>query len=147
MQPFDTYPGEGRDLLGQPKRKDNARYGYGLELQRLTGQRTCAYCQVSLVDDYYHWLLLSVDHVLPRGEAMRLGVPVKFCEDFVNLVLCCSACNGFGNRYTTSYAPRNQWDLESFIRVRDEVFVARSELIAARGKEELNFFLSRPWDK
>ena len=60
---------------------------------------SCAYCDVSLVDDYYHWLLMSVDHVVPSSEAKRLGIPVASYEDYINLVLCCSGCNGFGNRF------------------------------------------------
>src|SRR5947209_5141475 len=114
MSPFDAYPSGGQILLGKPKNQANCRYGYGLELQLLTGQTKCAYCQVSLIDDYYHWLLMSVDHVVPKGEALRLGVPLEYYEDFINLVLCCTGCNGFGNRYRLLYEPQPQWDLQNF---------------------------------
>jgi hypothetical protein len=82
MNPFDSYPAGGRSPLGRPKRTDNCRYGYGLELQRKTGQTCCAYCGVSLVDDYDHGLLLSVDHVVPRSQGLLLGIPVAYTEDF-----------------------------------------------------------------
>ena len=87
MEPFFSYPGHGRQPLGRPRDPTGAcRSGYGLGLQRLTGQTSCAYCGVSLVDTYAHWLLLSVDHVVPRGEAQRLGVAATLYEDAINLV-------------------------------------------------------------
>ncbi len=73
MNPFEVYPGAGRVLLGKPKNTSNCRYGYGLELQRLNGQTNCAYCQVSLIDDYYHWLLMAVDHVVPKGRSKTIA--------------------------------------------------------------------------
>lgn len=52
MKAFDRYSEEGEVLL--PKAPfDNTRHGYGMALQRLTGQTTCAYCDVSLVDNFY----------------------------------------------------------------------------------------------
>ena len=40
-RPFDQYPKDGLKIL--PKlRKDKARHGYGLELQRYTKQTSCA---------------------------------------------------------------------------------------------------------
>ena len=71
MNVFDRYPLGGRVLLGRPKNLTGAcRSGYGLELQRRTGETSCAYCDVSLIDEYHHWLLLSIDHVVPGGEAL-----------------------------------------------------------------------------
>ena len=65
MKPFDSYPGDRIELLPRSGGA-NARREYGLKLQRLTGQSSYAYCGVSLVDDYYHWILLNVDHVYTR---------------------------------------------------------------------------------
>jgi hypothetical protein len=148
VEPFNQYPGGGRAPLGRPKRTDNCRYGYSLELQRRTGQTRCAYCAVSLVDDYYHWLLLSVDHVVPRGEALRLGIPAEYTEDFFNLVLCCAGCNGFANRYVVPPTPESAlpvWGLDRFLELRDRVFADRSRRIAERRAAEQAFFDSRPW--
>ena len=145
---FETYPKGGRILLGRPKNPGNCRYGYGLELQRLTGQTACAYCGVSLVDDYYHWLLMSVDHVVPSGEAKRLRIGPEFYEDLINLVLCCSGCNGFGNRFRLpyDYRPGGLWTLQRFADLRDESFNTRLQSIANRRASEQNFFASQPWN-
>src|SRR5215211_1072028 len=43
VQPFDSYPHGGRALLGR-RTGGNARWEYGLKLQRLTGQTRCAWC-------------------------------------------------------------------------------------------------------
>ncbi len=66
MEPFASYPEQGRKPLGRPRDLTGARRsGYGLSLQRMTGQSACAYCGLSLVDTYEHWLLMPVDHVVP----------------------------------------------------------------------------------
>ncbi len=149
MQPFDAYPGKGQVLLGRPKNNDNCRHGYGLDLQRRTGQTTCGYCGLSLIDEYAHWLLLSVDHVVPRGQAVTLGIDAVYFEDVINLVLCCAGCNGFGNRYTVPLpaAERGPWDLPTFVALRDTVFAARSIVISARRATELAFYQSKPWER
>ena len=144
MEPFDRYPGGGRELLG-PGRGANARHEYGLKLQRVTGETTCAYCGVSLVDDFYRWLLLQVDHAVPAGEARRLGVPRTYYEDLVNLVLACSGCNGFDNRHAVAREPQAVWTLAEFLALRDEVFAGRRQRVAERRARELVFFRAQPW--
>lgn len=146
MNVFDQYPEGGRTLLGRPRNLTGAcRSGYGLDLQRKTGQTRCVYCGVSLVDDYYHWLLLSVDHVVPRGEAARLGIPVQFSEDAINLLLCCAGCNGFGNRYRCVAEPKPDWTLQEFVQLRDAIFEERTRSIAARRSIERKLFDAQPW--
>ena len=146
MSVFDRYPSGGRTLLGKPRNLTGAcRSGYGLELQRLTGETTCAYCGVSLVDDYHHWLLLSIDHVVPTGEARRVGIGPEFSEDAINLVLCCAGCNGFGNRYQATIAPQPSWTLDQFLSLRDHIFEDRSARIGVRRAGESAFFESTPW--
>lgn len=147
MNPFHTYPQSGQVLLGRPRNPVNCRSGYGLELQRVTGQTNCAYCGVSLVDNYYHWLLMSVDHVVPRGEALRLGISTQYSEDFINLVLCCAGCNGFGNRYRLPHEPRPFWQLHEFVEIRDEAFAARFTSIMIRREAEQKFYWSKPWER
>ena len=150
MNPFDLYPEDGRKPLRSPKDWSNCRHGYGLELQRLTGQTRCAYCQVSLVDDYYHWLLMSVDHVIPRGAGKAVGIQSIYLEDFINLVLCCAGCNSFNNRYVI---PNNlkerlpDTELERFLALRDRVFEDRRARIAERRAREQDFFAGKPWEK
>ncbi len=144
MEPFDRYPGGGAELLGR-RRGDNARHGYGLRLQRVTGISACAYCGVDLSARYHDWLTLQVDHVVPAGVARSLGIPVEYYEDMVNLVLSCSACNGFDNRYVSTGAARGIWDLPSFVEFRDQVFIERSARIRACHQRERAFFDTSPW--
>ena len=145
MKPFDTYPDDRVKLL--PRRTGaNARHEYGLELQRLTGQHECAYCGVDLVHDYYHWLLLSVDHVIPVSECRRLGIPEGWADSYSNTVLSCSGCNGLDNRFrVTEKESRKVWTLEQFFRLRNHVFALRKARIQAGRERALQFFESQPW--
>jgi hypothetical protein len=146
VQPFDAYPGGGRVLLGRLVFGDGTcRTGYGLSLQRKTGQTACAYCGVDLTSDYYRWLLLSVDHVVPAGEARRLGVPLALYDDAINLVVACSGCNGFLNRYRCADERRDVWSLDDFLELRNRVFGHRYGLVAARRAREIAAFERRPW--
>lgn len=144
VMPFDAYPHGGQQLLGRLS-GGSARWGYGLRLQRITGQTRCAWCDVDLVANYYRWLLLSVDHVVPTSEAKRLGIPLEFSADSVNHVLACTGCNGFDNRYQGTQLPQETWTLEEFIALRDAVFRERLPRIAQRRARDLEFFESRPW--
>lgn len=147
MEPFVSYPDQGRIPLGPPRNLNGTcRSGYGLSLQRLTGQTSCAYCGLSLVDTYAHWLLLSVDHVVPRAEALRLGIDLSLSEDTINLVLCCAGCNGFGNRYRTTESPQSPWTLDAFLALRDRVFAERSKLVEGRRGRERVLFAARSWE-
>ena len=147
MLPFDSFPGGGRQLLGRPKAgSGSSRTGYGLSLQRMTGQSCCAYCGVDLTDNYYHWLLLTVDHVVPVGESVRLGISEDFYQDAINLVLACSGCNGFLNRYRCDGEPLSAWTLDQFVALRDKVFAHRFDLIRARREQEVRLFENKPWD-
>lgn len=146
MQPFDTYPSEESELLKPLKGTDNCRHGYGLNLQKRTGQTRCAYCGISLVDDYYHWLLLAVDHAVPASAGKPLGIPPDMLEGLVNKVLVCSGCNGFDNRYAVANeTPRANWTLREFIELRDRVFSERKLRIAERRAREMSFFDQKPW--
>jgi hypothetical protein len=143
---FDRYPNSGRQLLGRPSSGDGTcRSGYGLALQRLTGGSTYAYCGVSLVDDYHHWLLMSIDHVVPSAEARRVGISPSFSEDAINLVLCCAGCNDSGNRYRCEIGPRENWTLDEFLTLRDAIFADRFQRIAMRRAREMTVFESKPW--
>jgi hypothetical protein len=144
VEPFDSYPDGGRALLGR-RSGSNARWEYGLKLQRLTGQTRCAWCDVDLVSDYHHWLLLTVDHVVPTAEVRRLGIPLDLSEDFLNLVISCAGCNGFDNQYRSTKTPLQAWSIEDFAAFRDAVFLERRPRIAKRRDSEMEFFRGRPW--
>jgi len=98
MQPFDSYPHQGRALLGVVK-GSNCRHGYGLRFMQVTGQTSCAYCGRNFVDSYENWLNIALDHVIPISVCSGLGFAAEWVDDYANKVLACSACNGFRNRF------------------------------------------------
>ena len=147
MKPFDQYPDDGYKILPRPVGGANARHGYGMYLQSVTNQTTCAYCDVSLVDEYYHWLLLQTDHVIPRGECNRLGLPSEWQESMSNMVICCSACNQFDNRYRVSFDTAGDWTVAGFFELRDSVFRDRREKILKKHEGERRFFETSPWKR
>ena len=141
--PFVFYPHQGRKLLGCVS-GDNCRYGYGLKFQRLTGQDHCAYCGMNLVGSYENWLAMALDHVVPNSVCKSLGLPEEWNQDYSNRVLCCTACNTFGNRYKPEIGdvPKT---LEEFFDLRDSVFIERKIRILERHKKERLFFERKPW--
>lgn len=146
MMPFDQYPGAGAELIGKCGGA-NCRHEYGLKLQRLTGQTSCAYCGLSLVDTYEHWLLMSVDHVVPTKTGLALGINKLWLEDYCNTVLCCAGCNGFRNLYKLAAAMVAPTEVASFIELRDVTFATRKDLILAAREKERDFYNGRPWEK
>jgi 5-methylcytosine-specific restriction endonuclease McrA len=139
MLPFDTYPDGDRGLLGVYK-GSNCRHEYGLKLHQLTGQHSCAYCGMSLVDCFEHWLMMTVDHVVPDSACKDLGIYPKWIHDYSNLVLCCHACNNLDNHYKlpkTTVTPKTP---EEFHQLRDDTFRIRKERILKRREEEREYF-------
>ena len=142
MKPFDDYPGGGNTILKKMGRA-NARREDGLWLMKNAGQDRCAYCEVSLVDDYYHWLLLNVDHVIPASECTRLGVPNEWHHSFTNTVLACFGCNLFDNRYRIEWEKPKatyEWTVPLFVSLRDKVFKERKGRILYRRSDEISFY-------
>ncbi len=142
LKPFDAYPEGGNTILKRMGRT-NARREDGLWLMKNALQDRCAYCGVSLVDEYHHWLLLNVDHVIPVSECSRLGIPRDWHHSFTNAVLACFGCNLFDNRYTiqwTSPKPEASWTVSDFIVLRNEVFEERMARVSVRRVEEIEFF-------
>lgn len=146
MKPFDMYPYKGYKLLGVLSHS-NCRRGYGLKLQQLTHQHTCAYCGLSLIDKYEHWLMMSVDHVIPIKTGKAKGISEYWLYDVANCVLCCSACNGFGNRYKLPQDIARLKSENTFFKLRDNVFKERKVLIRKCQKEERTFYTSKPWEQ
>ena len=151
MEPFDRYPGGGSVLLGA-LRGANARYEYGLQLQRVTGEHACAYCGMELTDTYEHWLLLTVDHVVPVSVARALRIPRPLYNDLINCVLACSACNGFDNRFsyeepvaTARGGHRFGRSAEAFVELRNIVFAERRARITKLHAAERAFYAAKPW--
>ena len=142
MKPFDDYPGGGNTILKKMGRA-NSRREDGKWLMDNTSQYSCVYCGVNLVDDYYHWLLLNVGHVIPVGECNRLEIPKEWHHSFTNAVLACFGCNLFDNRYSIGWQePKatGMWTVPAFVSLRDQVFKERKERILKRRGDEVAFF-------
>jgi len=146
MQPFDSYPHQGRALLGVV-RGSNCRHGYGLQFMQITGQTNCAYCDRNLVDRYENWLDMALDHVVPTSVCGGLGVIADWVDDCANRVLACAACNSFKNRFKPSYEIACPLSLEGFFNLRDSVFAERKSLIRQRHDDERSFFERRLWER
>lgn len=145
--PFDSFPDGGKKRLGIPKPGNaSCRTGYGKSVQHLTGQTACAYCGVDLTTDYYRWLLLTVDHVVPRGVGTTAEIPTEFIEDAFNLVIACGGCNGFANHYKWKGEIPPEWTDETFMELRDRIFQERKQAIEIRREKELALFATRPWE-
>ena len=144
MNPFDDYPGGGYTIL-RNLRGGKARTEYGHWLVK-HGQTSCAYCGMSLVDSYEHWLLLTVDHVIPVSGKDRkgkhgLGIPKGWHESYSNIVLACSGCNGFRNHYKVSCQERKEsWNESEFFHLRDRVFQQKAALIEEARNSEMDFY-------
>ena len=144
MRPFDDYPGGGYSIL-RTLTGGNARQGYGHWLVE-HGQTSCAYCGMSLVDSYQHWLLLTVDHVIPvsdsdRKHGHRLGIRRSWHESYSNIVLACSGCNGFRNRYQIPLEERREsWEESEFFEFRDKVFQEKKDRVADARTSEISFY-------
>jgi len=105
--------------------------------------RECAYCGLDLTGTYEHWLLMSVDHVVPAAEAKRLGIPSELAQGYINLVLACSGCNGFLNRHKVAAEPPEEWTIEAFVALPDRVFVERFRLVEQRRTAGRAFYASQ----
>ena len=142
MRPFDDYHGGGYTMLPKLKGRNTRRQDGHWLVEN--GQTSCAYCKMSLVDSYEHWLLLTRDHVIPVSEGRRLGIPKSWYESYSNIVLACSGCNGFRNRYDVSWqVPKESWEESEFFEFRDRVFEERADLIEEARNSEMSFYNDR----
>ncbi|GHO63993.1 hypothetical protein KSC_028850 [Ktedonobacter sp. SOSP1-52] len=107
-------------------------YSYALYCQ--LGQNPellcCAYCEFSF-EDHIHWKFLSLDHVVPRNAAERLGISKDLWDSGINLVFCCRACNDY-NQYSPKnpfkalpYIPEPGVSPKAFLRLRKDTFPHR----------------------
>jgi len=144
MFPFDSYPSQGRVLLG-PVSGDRCRRGYGLKFMQKTGQTACAYCGVDFAASYQDWLNMTLDHVVPVNVCRDLRISDDWMEDCANKVLACSACNGFNNRYKPSEDIAIPQSLAGFFDLRDRIFTERKRLVTASHEREREFFARRLW--
>jgi len=86
------------------------------------------------MSSYEAWLDLSVDHVVPRNVVKRLGYPIEWVEDLVNLRTCCRACNEFLNQFKVADAVPT--DLGSFVALVAATLEAKREWVMRRHVSE-----------
>jgi len=144
MKPFVDYPLGGYNLIGSVS-GSNCRHGYGRDFMLKTGQTKCAYCGVDFTSSYETWLTMALDHVVPTGVCQSLKIDPEWSKDCSNIVLACSACNSFLNRYSPPKGISIPHSLPEFYSLRDHVFIERSILIARKHEDEKAFFKSEPW--
>jgi hypothetical protein len=143
--PFVSYPDGGRKLLGRVK-GDTCRHGYGLQFQQITRQHSCAYCGMSLIDTFEHWMQMCLDHVIPVSCAKVLKLDGDLYDDITNKVLACAGCNTFGNRYVPKFdIPEVGRDEEAFFDLRDKIFVERKSQILDRRNLEMTAYNKALW--
>lgn len=137
MRPFDEYPGEGRRLLGALPQAANANpLVPALEMQFITGQLRCAYCDGSLFGQY-SCSLPRIDRVVPAADAERLGFPHDYALDITNTVLCCSSCHELAQRYAVPGEMRAFGTSESaFLALRDRLFAERRAMMESGAAAE-----------
>ncbi|MBU1938014.1 hypothetical protein KKG05_11495 [bacterium] len=158
MEPFDSYQRNGRDgnqPLGRLK-GGNARHGYGYRLfTEFVVEPRCAYCGLNFMEPYENWLLLTVDHVIPRGLVQRngrwaslenIGQLTDWIHDAANCVICCSACNGFHlnilpDDENLNNPPKN-W--EEFREMRDRIFLKKQHHAIRRHRQERDYW-NKKW--
>jgi hypothetical protein len=150
LKPFDTYPEGGRSLLGPVSDLSDYRYSNAADMQSKTGQTCCAYCGADLTDSFDHWLLSSVERVVPVRQAAQMGVPPEYRRDAINTVLVCLVCSGLSGNY---YVPeswqkkRKITDIEDFLTLRDKVFEDRKRRLNERRDREREYYQFRPWEQ
>ena len=145
MEPFESYP---EWLKNNPRclGGGSSRTGYGLVLQRITKQTECAYCELSMVNTYHHWLHMTVDHVIPGYMAKHEGWR-EWVDNANNMVICCSACNGFLNGFRLAADTRPPSTFEEFVARRDSLFSEKKARALKRHEHERCIFEKRPWEK
>ena len=70
-----------------------------------------------------------------------MGIPKSWHESYSNIVLACSGCNGFRNRYQVSWQePKESWKESEFFELRDRVFIEKATQISAARCNEMRFY-------
>ncbi|GCE27535.1 hypothetical protein KDA_30190 [Dictyobacter alpinus] len=145
--PLDHYPVlDLSKLKSLNTNQKTFRESYGLELYRQTGQTGCAYCGISFVDsnsnNFTHWLMMSVDHVVPRKTALLLSIDQNIWDSILNLVLCCRSCNDYGNRdrQKVPYQPEVVNSPEAFLHWRRDTFRYRFQKISEKRAHDLGTY-------
>lgn len=113
---------------------NDARSTYALAFYRQIGQKPellrCAYCGLPFTIPS-NWRSLSLDHVIPKVAAERLGVSKDLWDSILNLVFCCRPCNDH-TAYSKNnplkalpYVPPTPMSPEDVLRLRLETFPLR----------------------
>ena len=148
MLPFDAYQDAGRKagvrLKGEVTRREDAP-----RLIKYSNSHHCGYCGLCLTDSFERWRLITIDHVVPKALCEQLKLDPEWIDDFCNCVLACSACNGYQQKRDEllDLARGNSsktWD--NFLILRNKFFENRKRWILEKRRDEMEFFVSRPWE-
>jgi 5-methylcytosine-specific restriction endonuclease McrA len=157
--PLDQYPPLNLRALKALNTDNNTfrrKGGYGLGLYQQIGQKSellrCAYCGIPF-DNFTCWLMLSVDHVVPKAAAIALGIDKNLWDSALNLIFCCRICNDFNDGLKHSkpeevlkilppYQPELVKQPEEFLRLRKATFPRRLEDIAAKRADAQQIYQS-----
>lgn len=157
--PLDQYPTFNLMTLKALNTDNNTfrrKGGYGLGLYQHIGQKPellrCAYCGV-LFDNFTRWLMISVDHVVPKAAAIALEVDKNLWDSVLNLIFCCRICNDFNEGLKHSkreevlkilppYEPELVKLPEGFLRLRKATFPRRLEYIVTKRADAQQIYQS-----
>lgn len=69
--------------------------GYGRKIFERDGYK-CVYCDRKFRDDFWSWMLLTVEHVIPRNRINEENR--EFIKSEKNLKTACRVCNNISNK-------------------------------------------------
>lgn len=143
--PFDQYPIENPELFAIRK-IINTREHNAPEFIRLTGLKKCAYCELDL-SCFNNWVNVQLDHVIPKHMYFELSkvpnFPSAWIVSYANMVLACSACNGFCNRNKQTIPLDGEIDKRKFMSLVKEVFLERKKNIYQKRIHAELFFINK----
>jgi hypothetical protein len=154
--PLDQYPTlDLSSLKSLNTDNDTFRKKYGIEMYKLIGGPKCkellrcAYCGFPF-DNFMNWLMMSVDHVVPKVAASKLKINRDIWDSILNLVFCCRICNDFNRGLKEEakaleilpYQPKEGASPEEFLRLRQATFPRRLEDIANKRVEAQQIYLT-----
>ena len=90
--------------------------------------------------------MMALDHVIPANVCRAMDLPREWSDSHSNRVLCCSACNGFRNRWKPEAPPICPKTEDDFFKMRDDMFIARRSDVRQSHIDELKYFESKPWE-
>jgi hypothetical protein len=105
-----------------------------------TQQSLCAYCGLDFRACFANWLQMTRDHVIPLSWGKANKISDEWLGDYTSMVLCCSTCNTFNNRYRLPNDESLPTSLQEYYDLRDRIFLIRKAIVLKRRNEAERFF-------